>query len=245
MPNRLVVLAHPDDEMLCLPFLLDENTPSGQVDHFLYLTFNSLSEGRKRECVRAVRILDQEIRESRLVEFESVLRDGHGWEDFKISDIDELFHLLQFLDIDSILTFAYEGGHQDHDFAHIISKALQSTYHHEIIEFSGYRKHEKFPLFVVCMPLIKLCKVRFPRWKALKLFFRLAATHRSQLRVWTMLSPPIMLNLIFGSTYATQSALSPTNPIDGVFLYEMRGKAKRELVEDAMLEIIKRCSKGR
>jgi LmbE family N-acetylglucosaminyl deacetylase len=244
MPNRLVVLAHPDDEMLCLPFLLDETTPSGQVDHFLYLTFNSLSEGRKRECVRAVRILDQEIRESRLVEFESVLRDGHGWEDFQAGDIDEFFRLMQFLDIDSILTFAYEGGHQDHDFAHIISKVFQSAYDHEIVEFSGYRKHEKFPLFVACIPLVKLLKVSFPRWKALKLFLRLSATHKSQLRVWTMLSPPIMLNLLFGSTYATRSELSPTNPNSGIFLYEMRGKAKRELVEDAMLEIIKRCSKG-
>jgi LmbE family N-acetylglucosaminyl deacetylase len=244
MPNRLVVLAHPDDEMLCLPFLLDETTPSGQVDHFLYLTFNSLSEGRKRECVRAVRILDQEIRESRLVEFESVLRDGHSWKDFKIGDINEFFHLLQFLDIDSILTFAYEGGHQDHDFAHVISIVLQSAYHHEIIEFSGYRKHEKFPLFVACMPVIKLFRVSFPRAKALKLFLRLAATHKSQMRVWTMLSPPIMLNLIFGSTYATRSALITTNPIKGVFLYEIRGKAKRESVEDVMLEIINGCSKG-
>jgi LmbE family N-acetylglucosaminyl deacetylase len=241
MPNRLVVLAHPDDEMLCLPFLLDQTTPSGQVDYFLYLAFNSLSEGRKRECVSAVSILDQEIRESRLVVFESVLRDGHVWEDFKIGDIDEFFDLLQFLDIESILTFAYEGGHQDHDFAHIISKVLQSAYHHEIIEFSGYRKHERLPLFVACMPLIKSLRVSFPRWKALKLFLMLAVTHKSQLRVWTMLSPPIMLNLLFGSTFTTRSALSPINPFGGVFLYEMRGKAKRELVEDAMLKIIKRC----
>lgn len=244
MSNRLVVLAHPDDEMLCLPFLLNETTTSGQVDHFLYLTFNSLPESRKKECVSAIRVLNEEIRESRLVEFESVLRDGLGWEDFKISDINEFFRLLQVLNIDSILTFAYEGGHQDHDLAHVISKVLQSVHQHEIIEFSGYRKHEKFPLFVACMPLLKLLKVSFPRWKAAKLFLRLAATHKSQLRVWSMLSPPIMLNLVFGSTYTTRSELSPLNPPGGLFLYEMRGKAQRELVENSMLEIIRGCAKG-
>ncbi len=242
MSNRLIILAHPDDEMLCLPFLLDEATELNQTDYFLYLTFNSLSESRSRECLYAIRILNQEIRESRLVEFKSVLRDGHGWEDFNVSDIDELFRLLQFLDIDSILTFAYEGGHQDHDLAHVVSKVLQSACQHEIIEFSGYRKHERFPLFVACIPSFKQSKVCFPRWKALKLFLKLAAAHKSQLRVWCLLSLPIMLNLLFGSAYTTRSAFSASSPTGGLFLYELRGKAQRELVENAMHQIIKHCT---
>ena len=229
--------------MLCLPFLLDKATQFNQTDHFLYLTFNSLSESRSRECLHAIKILNQEIRESRLVEFKSVLRDGHGWEDFKISDVDEFFRLLQFLDIDSILTFAYEGGHQDHDLAHVVSKILQSAITQEVIEFSGYRKHKKFPLFVACIPSFKQSKVSFPRWKALRLFLKLAAAHKSQLRVWCLLSPPIMVNLLFGSAYSTRTALSASSPNGDLFLYELRGKAQRGLVENAMLEMIKRCAK--
>jgi LmbE family N-acetylglucosaminyl deacetylase len=243
MSNRLIVLAHPDDEMLCLPFLLDEATQLNQTDYFLYLTFNSLSKSRSRECAHAIRILNQEIRESKIVKFKSVLRDGCGWEDFKIGEINEFFHLLQSLDIDSILTFAYEGGHQDHDLAHVVSKVLHCAFQLEIIEFSGYRKHKKFPLFVACIPAFKQLKVSFPRWKALKLFLRLAAAHKSQLRVWCLLSPPIMLNLLFGSAYTTRTALSASSPNEGPFLYELRGKAQRELVENAMLEIMKRCAK--
>lgn len=244
MSNRLVVLAHPDDEMLCLPFLLDQSAKSDQIDYFLYLTFNSLPEIRKKECERAIKILDQEVRDSRLIKFESVLRDGHGWEDIKICDLNDFFRLMELFDIDSILTFAYEGGHQDHDLAHVVSKLLQTALSSEIVEFSGYRKHEIFPVFVVCKPALKLLKVSFRRGKALSLFLRLTATYKSQLRVWFLLSPRILVNLLFGATYATQSRFSLSSSNGGLFLYELRGKAQRKLVESAMEKIVKDCSKG-
>ena len=245
MSKRLVVLAHPDDEILCLPFLLDSSTKSGQIDYFLYLTFNSLSETRKKECERAIKILDQEVRNSRLIKFESVLRDGHGWEDIKICDVNDFLRHIELLDIDSILTFAYEGGHQDHDLAHVVSKLLQDTLSKEIIEFSGYRKHPKFPVFIVCKPAIKLLKINFRRGKALSLFLRLVVTYKSQLRVWFLLSPRMLLNLAFGATYVTQSKFSLSSSNDGLFLYELRGKAQKELVESALAKIVKDSSKGK
>jgi hypothetical protein len=49
MLNRMVLLAHPDDEMLCLPFLIEQGAKEFQQDFFVYLTVNSLPEGRINE----------------------------------------------------------------------------------------------------------------------------------------------------------------------------------------------------
>ena len=59
MLNRMVLLAHPDDEMLCLPFLIEQGAKDFQQDFFVYLTVNSLPEGRVNESRKAVELLDR------------------------------------------------------------------------------------------------------------------------------------------------------------------------------------------
>ena len=125
MLNRMVLLAHPDDEMLCLPFLIEQGAKDFQQDFFVYLTVNSLPKGRINESRKAVELLNRKVRKSKLVKLDFLLRDGFSWEDLKGEDLGSLSRIVQDLNIDTILTFAYEGGHQDHDLANVISKALQ------------------------------------------------------------------------------------------------------------------------
>lgn len=238
MLNRLVLLAHPDDEMLCLPFLVAEGAGEFQQDFFLYLTLNSLSESRISEAKDAIRLLDREVRQSELVELDFSLRDGAAWKDFTIDDLNSLFRLVQELKIDAILTFTYEGGHQDHDLANVVSRALKNKFDFKITEFSGYRKHSRLPIFVVCNPTSRADKMIFSRSKALRLFFKLAIIHKSQFRVWCLLSPPIVGKLLRGSVFAAQTRPFPSRLISVKYLYEFRRKARRESVESAILKLL-------
>jgi LmbE family N-acetylglucosaminyl deacetylase len=238
MLNRLVLLAHPDDEMLCLPFLLEQGAREIRQDFFLYLTLNSLPIGRVNESKKAIRLINREVRKSTFVEIDLSIRDGCGWEDFNVKDLDILARLIQELEIDSILTFAYEGGHQDHDLVNVVAKALQNRFGIEVFEFSGYRKHVNFPIFVVCSPISKVSKIVFSRSKALRLFLKLAIIHRSQFRVWCLLSPPIVSKLLTRSVYATQTNPSRAKSNGVKYLYELRRKADRESVESAILKFV-------
>jgi hypothetical protein len=238
MLNRMVLLAHPDDEMLCLPFLIEQGAKDFQQDFFVYLTVNSLPEGRVNESRKAVELLDREVRKSELVELDFSLRDGFSWQDFKGEDLSGLSRIVQDLNIDTILTFAYEGGHQDHDLANVISKALQKKSGVNVTEFSGYRKHSLLPFFVVCSPVFKVSRLVFSRSKALRLFFSLAMIHKSQFRVWCLLSPPIVGKLLTGSIFTTQTTPSFSTPNGVKHLYELRGKAQRSSVESAILKLL-------
>ena len=238
MATRLVLLAHPDDEMLCLPFLLESGSKEADKDLFLYLTFKSVSQIRQSECQEAIRFLNRKIRESRLVDIDVSLRDGLGWKDVSLDDLNHISNLAQSLGVDSILTFAYEGGHQDHDLAHVVAKFLQRKLGLKLSEFSGYRKHSFLPVFVVSSPKIKMAKMVFPRLKALGIFLSLSAIHKSQFRVWCLLSPPILCKLLLGSHFTTQSDLKGSRKIKENFLYEFRRKARKDLVEDAILRFI-------
>lgn len=238
MLNRLVLLAHPDDEMLCLPFLIEQGAKEFQQDFFIYLTVNSLTEGRLNESRKAVELLDRKVRKSELVKLDFSLRDGFSWQDFKAEDLGSLSRTVQDLNIDTILTFAYEGGHQDHDLANVISKALQKKYGVNVTEFSGYRKHSLSPFFVVCSPVFKVSRLVFSRSKALRLFFSLTMIHKSQFRVWCLLSPPIIGKLLTGSIFTTQTTPFVSTPNGVKFLYELRGKAQRGSVESAILKLL-------
>jgi len=238
MLNRMVLLAHPDDEMLCLPFLIERGAKEFRQDFFIYLTVNSLSESRVNESRKAVELLDRKVRKSELVNLDFSLRDGFSWQDFKAEDLGSLSRTVQDLNIDTILTFAYEGGHQDHDLANVISKALQKKSGVNVTEFSGYRKHSLSPFFVVCSPVFKVSRLVFSRSKALRLFFSLAMIHKSQFRVWCLLSPPIIGKLLTGSIFTTQTTPSVSTPNGVKFLYELRGKAQRGSVESAILKLL-------
>ena len=243
MQNRLIMLAHPDDEMLCLPFLLGEEVKGAVTDYYFYLTLNTAPKNRVLESHKAIALLNRELRPSYLVHEDTMLRDGFIWKDFKSKDLDALEISLTRLKINSILTFAYEGGHQDHDFTNVIAKNLQTKLGIKLTEFSGYRKHNHLPIFMVCSPSARLLKVNFPRRKAMKLFIMLARIHRSQFRVWCLLAPPILMKLLVGSAFTTVSAFVSPQPRRN-FLYELRGKATSEQVENAILKKVETGSKG-
>jgi LmbE family N-acetylglucosaminyl deacetylase len=239
MANRLFLLAHPDDEMLCLPFILDKPIDSIGKDYFLFLSINSLSTVREAEARKAISHLNDCVGESDIIDFQLVLRDGLLWEDLKRHEIFVLVNIVQSLELDSILSFAYEGGHQDHDIANGLARLFQRVLDVDLIEMSGYRKHNYLPTFVIGDPLEKGARVPFSRFKALKLFLELAAIHRSQFRVWCVLSPSILTNLLLRSTFKAISRPDSPRVLGQQFLYQIRGKASREIVEAAVYEITK------
>ena len=238
MPNRLVLLAHPDDEMLCLPFLMDSRQASSGTDFYLYLCLNSAPSLRREEAKKAIAFLGLSLRRSELVNHALPIRDGKGWLDFKSNDLHTLFNLLDSLQLGSILSFAYEGGHQDHDLAHVISRRISSQLDIPFIEFSGYRKHPHLPFFIVSQPRSKLKKVNFSRFTAISLFFNLAGIHRTQTRVWFMLGVPILIRLISGVAFSADSNPHSLRLAKGAYLYELRRKASRDAVENEILRFV-------
>ena len=239
MPKRLILLAHPDDEMLCLPFLLDGDPESIETNFFLYLTLNSLPLKRKVETFKALEVLEKSLGSASLISLDVHVRDGFAWKDFKCQDLDELFFAVQELEIETILTFAYEGGHQDHDLVNVLGVILQERFGLKLTQFSGYRKHRLFPYFVVSSPMAKVCKIDFSRAKTSMLFLKLASIHRSQIRVWFLLAPSILLKLWIKSAFTAQSLETTSRVRDSKYLYELRRKADRKSVERAMANIIR------
>jgi len=237
MTNRLFLLAHPDDEMLCVPFILDRSFGDNGTDYFLYLTINSLSSLRQAETQQAIAYLNQELGDSRIVTIEPILRDGMVWEDLKRDQIHLIFAKIQSLKIDLIVTFAYEGGHQDHDIANALALNFQRTLGVGLTEFSGYRKHSLLPTFLLGKPIFKGDKIIFSRLKALRLFLGLANIHKSQTRVWLIFSPSILIRLLMRSSFKVAAPSDSAVLQKSIFLYQIRGKAPRVRVEAAVNEI--------
>lgn len=231
MSNRLFILAHPDDEMLCLPMLFSNSTQNFQNNFFLYLISYKESSVREDEKLRASIYLKSKVPGYRLVIPEFHLSDGNAWNQISSENIAKLIVQVSDLQISQIVSFAYEGGHQDHDLAHVISKILQIKIGSELIEFSGYRLSKILILLKVSSPIEKMSFVRFRRFLILRVFIRLAFIHKSQYRVWLVLGPMMILKFLFRPCFTSRSIAWEPNQLSIPFLYQFRNKASRSIVE--------------
>jgi hypothetical protein len=133
--------------------------------------------------------------------------------------------------IDSVYMPAWEGGHQDHDAAHILGLCIANKYaclaqSRQVALYHG----EGLPwvFYKVLSPLVlngKIINTRIPWAQRLK-FLRLFFCYRSQFKTWLGLYPFVFIDMVFHGMESIQPVSFKRiyqSPHHGKLLYESRG----------------------
>lgn len=132
---------------------------------------------------------------------------------------------------------AWEGGHQDHDAAHMLGVMLSKQWDcmEQSFQFPYYHGHRlKGILFKTLDPLAlngPPVSEAIPFWNRLK-YLRLLMTYRSQLKTWIGLGPFFALHYLLRGTQIRQHitvARIHEKPHEGAMLYERRAFGSYEL----------------
>lgn len=229
------LFSHPDDEFAVYPLIEKEAAVPGRRVFCFFLTDGGF--GQQDPLTR--------IRESRSVLFrlgvgvESVFFSGYdlgipdGALHTRLKDVfDELvLRLDNIANINSIYIPAWEGGHQDHDAAHVIGLAIAvrygltgRTFQFPIYSGAGLAG----PFFRVMTPLPANGAIINEKM-SIKNRFRFLAfclVYRSQIRTWTGLFLFVMIRYIFiGEVHIQLANIARISepPHPGRLLYERRG----------------------
>jgi hypothetical protein len=239
--HLLFVFAHQDDEVATATRILDA-LRSGSTVSCIYLTDGA--GGRAASDVR-----DEESRQvlTRLgVDLSHVhfLGSQHRIPDGALHQhLDQALRLLEQTagPVDELVTLAWEGGHHDHDAAHLIAVAFAAkrgllARTHEMPLYHGYRLPG--PLFRTLTPL-RLG----PGWTARPVRFRdglrialLCRFYRSQRKTWLGLLPEALVRLAVGRkewSRPVDIARLASRPHEGPLFYERRFRVPYAEVAEA------------
>lgn len=157
--NILVLAPHPDDEVVGTCTIIKRGIKQGKSFYIFFLTNGVIT---KKEMWFFLRKKHKENVKIRLNEMHKAV-NSLGIKNFFLQDIpsrtlkenisttlDKINSILKKLKIDTIMTPAYEGGHQDHDVANFIaSKFIDKL---DVYEFAEYNNFNKLS---VCNTFIK------------------------------------------------------------------------------------------
>jgi LmbE family N-acetylglucosaminyl deacetylase len=236
------ILAHPDDEIAFAP-LIDRLVREGKRVRLAFLT-DGRSGGppavRKGETIRALASIG--IDHSDLLF--GAIHDGQLYRNLRgaLEAVDKWCGSLR--SIARIYTLAWEGGHPDHDAAHIVAAVFAAGrgLADRVRQVAFYRASDRWPapLFTVSSPLPangpvdSIALSSSERW----LPVRLIRFYRSQWRSFAGLAPFMLWHAITRRTLELQP-LNPRRlserPTFGPLLYEVRNGVSGEdfLVEAA------------
>ena len=207
---KVFLLAHQDDEVFLLPHIMDS-----EQKLFIYLT-SGVSEGspglkldRRTTEAKAEGVLHKFVSEENLADIEKVIRN-HGAQ------------------ITQILTTTFEGAHQDHDSAAVISRKLAKTLQVDCIEMSSYPQwFSKFYSFKVLIPHSVDGEFEFVRFRTLVLALKLMVGYKTQRKTWLGLGPATLGAFAFRKYRSSKPA--PIAEVHPCF-YEFRGRAQQSEV---------------
>jgi hypothetical protein len=232
-----IILAHPDDELMCLPFI-----SATDAEFFLFfLTSNSCGNSdRFSDAKNSVCILRTQGVEVHLVDLTLSVRDGHSYADIDDAFIGHLCDKVDSLGISSLITFEYEGGHQDHDVASVVTFLISRLKQLPISYFSGYRSIGFWLGFRTMKPKYKGSRISFSRIKVSLMFVQLLLVYRKEWKSWVSLGPGILFSYLFRPWFLSKGAYEMSRlPVS--YLYEKRGIAFRRDVEENLFgRILKR-----
>jgi LmbE family N-acetylglucosaminyl deacetylase len=237
MKRIVYVLAHPDDEFACsIP--IRNAILAGDDVHCLYLTDGGYGgqsvRVRMDESLRALALLGVERERVHFLGAEHALPDGalHRHFDRAAAVLSDWFRARSAIDI--VHLPAWEGGHQDHDAAHLIGAMVAKRFGVPCaLQFSLYNGAGlPGPLFRVLAPLpangavTGVSTTLAERWLALRLCFAYA----SQWRTWLGLMPFFAWRMLTDGRFC-QQPVDPgrwrQSPHVGEVLYARRGFVAR------------------
>ncbi|HET7436492.1 MAG TPA: PIG-L family deacetylase [Thermoanaerobaculia bacterium] len=218
MTRVLFVFAHQDDEVAAAVHIL-RFVRSGAHVACVFLT-----NGEGNGCAAATR--DDESRRALASIGVDDVHFGTLPDGALVEHLDEAIARLEAIDADEIWTLAYEGGHQDHDAAHIAALTVAEQRNIPCVEFPLYHGfHSLGPLFRVCAPL----PGQYTRWPVSMRdawrTTRLVRFYQSQRRTWLGLLPFVIWRLFFVRRVVTRDASAErthARPHVGSLFYERR-----------------------
>jgi LmbE family N-acetylglucosaminyl deacetylase len=210
------VFAHQDDEIAAAPRIRRAVAAGDQVA-CAFLTDGKNPIVRDDESRRALASLG--VTDIAFIGSENQIADGT-----LVENLDRALALLstRFDRADEVWTLAWEGGHHDHDAAHLVALAFaqeRGARCFEVPLYTGFRRVG--PLFRVCCPIAD-------GWTSRKLTLRevlanaaLMRFFRSQRRTWLALLPG-MLTTWREHVREASAARVQSRPHDGPLYYERR-----------------------
>jgi LmbE family N-acetylglucosaminyl deacetylase len=237
MEIKLFILAHPDDEVMCLPSIYSvENLDSIYV---LYLT-NGTPKGANFDVARRIREAQTAsllLRYAPNVHFfgaEANIRDGNLALDLEKTDYLRLFDFVAKLKPTSIFTTILEGGHQDHDAAYFVANKIAKKLNLSLIAFPCYSQSRYFPFYQTMSTSKEHSNTKMNLMERLyitKLSLKIMRIYSSQKRTWFGLGLFILYRYAFGGSILIHNSNTRTSDISK-FLYEKRGKFKHSFLLD-------------
>lgn len=230
---KVFLLAHQDDEIFLLPHIMDS-----EQKLFIYLT-SGVSEGSPRLK------LERRTREAKAV-FQKYLAGFNSevnW--WGLENLVPEGALHKFLNeanlasiervvrrhsarVTQIVTSTFEGAHQDHDSAAVISRKLAKIFQVNCIEISTYPQwFSRFYSFKVLNPKAPDEKLNFVRFKTMGLALKLMASYKTQRTTWLGLGPATLLAYAIRPYRASKPAhVATVYPC----FYEFRGRSNQREV---------------
>jgi LmbE family N-acetylglucosaminyl deacetylase len=227
----IALLPHPDDEFAILP-LLERANAEGRAIHLVWLTDGAFGgvdpEARRRESLRALRSVGVQPETVAFVGIDGGIPDGR----LHLSMAEAHAATVAALDaVDGpaeLLLPAWEGGHQDHDAAHALGRAVARSRGFPMLQYPVYQGEGlRGPVFRALAPLRASTVVRaVPVGRAdIGRLVRACLHYRSQWRSFVGLLPMVLLRLLLARSIVL-CAVDPTAPLrpphGGPLLYERR-----------------------
>lgn len=225
---KVFLLAHQDDEVFLLPHIMNS-----EQKLFIYLT-NGVTEGSsKRQLDRrtseAVDLFQKYLAgfnaqviwwgfENRVPE--GVLHKFVSGEN--LTNIEQTIRA-QGEEVTQVITTAFEGAHQDHDTAAVISRKIAKLLMVTCVEMSTYPQwFSKFYSFKVLNPRFAEARFDFARGRTLVLALKLMASYKTQRSTWLGLGLGTISAYVFRRYRSSEPAqIAELHPC----FYEFRGRA--------------------
>jgi LmbE family N-acetylglucosaminyl deacetylase len=240
--KRVFIFAHCDDELFCLPLLLDKQVESTVI--FLTTlkreqTTDAKVNIRQQEALRANQFLSR-FGNIKTLFFSGTIFDGSIHTDFDSVKFDELTQIVLDEEPSELVTLSYEAGHQDHDSVELITRILAKNLSIKMRCFSGYRASAISPrLFLVLKPTDAIEKVPFNRFLSVLTSIRLMLIYKSQSKAWIGLAPPLLFKYAFSSFREERGSFSLDPEKKTNCFYQNRGRALQSEVLSAHQKFVR------
>jgi hypothetical protein len=225
---KVFILAHQDDEVFLLPYILNS-----EKKLFIYLTNGVSAESsvfkleiRTTEAAYVFKKYLAELNsEVNWWGLENSVPEGELHKFVNIENLASIEAVIKDSGerVTQILTTTFEGAHQDHDAAAVITRKLAMEFSASTIEVSTYPQwFSRLYSFKVLNPRYPSQSFHFGRLRTLQLALRLMASYKSQRVTWIGLGPATLGAYTFRK-YRT-STPQPVRMVTPCF-YEFRGRA--------------------
>ena len=225
---KVFLLAHQDDEVFLLPHIMNS-----EHKLFIYLT-NGVSEGASKSQVEKRNSEAENLFQKYLVGFNAQAIWWGSENDVpegvlhKFVSKENLASIAQTIrgqgkNITQVVTTAFEGAHQDHDVAAVISRKMAKLFGATCIEMSTYPQwFSKFYSFKVLNPRFAEARFDFARGRTLVLALKLMASYKTQRSTWLGLGLGTLGAYFFRRYRSSEPAqIAELHPC----FYEFRGRA--------------------